>query len=61
MGIQKVCFFDQVKAVVKRKEVGYRDEDAREWCLKFCKRKIERLKGAFINVRRRFKNNLKGK
>ena len=50
---------NQVKAVVKRKEdawkevLGARDEDAREGVWKSTMRKRERLKGAFIKVRKR--------
>ena len=46
--------------MVKRKEdawkevLGARDEDTRERCL-------ERLKGAFIKITRRSKNNLEGR
>ena len=51
MRTQSVWWNDQVKAVVKRKEVlGVRDEEARE-----------RLKGVFIKVRRGYKNSLEGR
>ena len=56
-----------MKAAVKRKEdawkevLGTRDKGARESVWKPTKRKRERLKGAFIKVRRRSKNSLEGR
>ena len=54
---KSVWWNDQVKVAVKRKKaLGARNDVQMS-----TKRKIERLKGAFIKVRRRSKNNLEGK
>ena len=65
-GSVRVWWSDQAKAAVKRKEdarkvLGDRDEDARESCLEVYKKKRERLKGAFIKVRRSSMNSLEGR
>ena len=64
---KSVWWNDQMKAAVKRKEdawkgvFGTRDKGARESVWKPTKRKRERLKGAFIKVRRSTKSSLEGK
>ena len=62
---KSVWWNDEVKTMVYRKEdawnevLGGRDEGAREKCLEVYKE--EKIKGAFIKVRRRFKNRLEGR
>ena len=53
--------------MVKRKEaalkelLGARDEDAKEGCFGFTKKKRLRLKSVYIKARRRFMNSWEGR